>query len=195
MNKVPRLLGVDPGMANMGLCLVALHRTHEEPIEFRILRTEKSAKKSAIYASADNDRRCRELVAGLEDIFDDAILAICAESQSWPRNAANSAKVGMAWGVLSAVAEISRIPILQASPQAIKKRLTGKKTATKEMVQIALVERYPDMPPWPKQKTLIEHAADALGAVVACLDSDLVTMARKMCANSQKERIHDKVQI
>lgn len=88
---------------------------------------------------------------------------------------------GMAWGVVATLAEACRVPILQVSPQELKLRVVGKKTASKEEVQQALEQRYGDLP-WPPQRTLREHAADGLGAIVACLDSDVVLMARRQMA-------------
>jgi Holliday junction resolvasome RuvABC endonuclease subunit len=88
----------------------------------------------------------------------------------------------MAWGVLVAVAKRRSLPIVQATPQEVKRAVTGSKTASKVEVQNALELLYPTAPAWPTRKALVEHAADALAVVVACLDAPVIGLARRMAA-------------
>jgi Holliday junction resolvasome RuvABC endonuclease subunit len=83
--------------------------------------------------------------------------------------------------VLADVCAEQQIPMMQPTPQRIKKALTGRRDASKKDIQDALVSRYPDCEVLlgALAKTKREHAADALGAVVASLDSELVKMARR----------------
>lgn len=94
---------------------------------------------------------------------------------------ASDFKIGIFWGVLAATAEFNALPILQATPQEIKKRLCGRGSASKKEVQAKLVERYERLP-LPSQKGKHEHICDALGAVVTCLDAPEIMMARRMIA-------------
>lgn len=173
------LLGIDPGFATMGLARVELAKGHERIDALGVVRTVKSVKKRAVRASDDNLRRIVEIAAELEEWIVPGTIALCCESQSWPRSASVSAKVGMCWGVIGALAARHGLAVLQSSPKEIKVAVAGKGTASKLEVQAALERRYGALD-LPKQKTLREHPADALGAVVAVLDSPTVLMARSM---------------
>jgi len=180
------IIGVDPGFACLGLARVALLPGGGERVEcLEVIRTEASARKREIRATDDNLRRAGELAAALDGWIGPDVVAICSESQSWPRNAATTAKVGMCWGVIAAVAHRHGLPVLQASPQEIKRAVAGRKTASKGEIMVALECRYDDLPPWPAQKGLVEHAADALAAVVACLDHPMFLMTRRMAGGAQ----------
>jgi len=174
------VLGIDTGFSTMGLSLMELTPTGEKVLGVRTLVTKKSAKKTGVRASDDNIRRARELAAELRrrlDKYD--IKALCMESQSWPRNASASAKIGISWGIVAAVAESKDLPILQASPQAIKKALVGVSNASKDEVIAAIKKRFPEIK-WPNAKSIHEHIADATGAVVACMDSEVIKMVRQV---------------
>jgi len=174
------ILGIDPGFASLGLAAVGVTADTERIIELAVIRTEKSASKLEVRASSDNVRRACELTKALSRFIDrHNPLAIAAESQSWPRNAGSSAKIGIAWGVVAAVATWYGLAIVQASPQRLKQVVCGSKSATKEDVIAAIEKRFPGVQ-WPAPKGVIEHAADAAGAVIACLDSSALQMARRL---------------
>ena len=149
----------------------------EMVLELAVIRTEPSSKKRGVRATDDNVERARLLARELDArLFAETPAAICVEAQSWPRNASAAIKVGIAWGVIVSASEAWGIPMLQVTPMGLKKAVTGSKTATKQEVQRALERRWPGEIHWPAYR---EHAADALGAIVACLDDDLLRMARQ----------------
>jgi crossover junction endodeoxyribonuclease RuvC len=172
-----QIIGIDPGFASMGLAHVQLLAKKERVLRMGVIRTQKSTKKQNILATEDNIKRTSELYSELQKWMNPDVIAICAEGQSWPRNASSSAKVGMAWGVIVAIAEQAGIPIIQASPQEIKKILTGKRSASKLTVQIALIEKY-ELDLSQAKFTNSDHCFDALAAIVACLKHPAITMAR-----------------
>ena len=169
----------------MGWCRYALGKTPEadRPLAMGVIRTQKSNKKANVLASNDNHRRIAEIFKLLFPLSQDVIM-FTAEAQSWPRNASSSAKVGMAWGVISSLSELLSVPLLQMSPQAMKKSICGNKSASKQEIADALTTRYgiviadvllKDVPPGQR-----EHAFDALGSVCATLDGEEVKLARQM---------------
>lgn len=177
-----RILGVDPGFSALGVAEVFINSEDDRPGQCAVIRTEKSVKKRGVRASDDNLRRIVEISRELRPWFQAGLIAVCAESQSWPRNSMSCAKVGMAWGVVGTLADEYGVPILQATPQEIKKYMTGKKSATKKQVQAAVEGRWLKCPEiqWPKQTTLHEHAADAYAAVISCMDHQTIQMARRL---------------
>lgn len=178
------VLGLDPGFASVGCCVMELTPDGEKVLETLVFKTEKSDKKRKVRASDDNFRRGQELSAmlvGLLHRYPD-VKACCAEFMSHPRNASVSGQLGSFWGIIELLTYIWKLPMLQASPQEIKKVLTGKKNASKLEVQVALQARYPgQFDPYDAiitRKADVEHGYDAAGAVVACLDSDVIQMMR-----------------
>lgn len=174
-----QLLGVDPGFASVGLALVRLHTDGESVAAVGVIRTEKSDKKQRVLASDDNTQRGRVISRELRAFVGaERIHAICAESMSFPRNSSAAAKMAICWGILINFAEEREIPILQASPQQIKIALCRRKDASKEDVQSSLDQRYPFLlkllTDGQITKSVREHPYDAVGAVVACLQSDLI---------------------
>lgn len=175
--------------------------------KFGFFGTEKENKKANVLATEDNLRRAREIAAFLSELLDslddhrNRLVAICAESMSWPRNAGASAKMGISWGVVAAVAHARRVPILQTSPQAMKKKITGRRDANKDEVREGVLDflvkangvRGAEFLPIGRErserrlleheakipKTRREHAWDALGLALACRDADSIQMARR----------------
>jgi Holliday junction resolvasome RuvABC endonuclease subunit len=183
-----RVLGIDPGFASIGWAIVRLGRGEVSPeIEgMGVFHTQKGDRKQGVLASDDNFRRARELAVFFDEAVNDIHVA-CSESMSYPRNASNAAKVALCWGVLASLCEAKSLPMVQASPQEVKKVLCGKKDASKEDVQQALNVRFN----WVPKKMLeeqkvtksdLEHPYDALAAVVACARSEIVVAMRKMSA-------------
>jgi crossover junction endodeoxyribonuclease RuvC len=185
------VLGIDPGFASLGWALVELDKTSEELLALGLISTAKANKKLNMLATDDNVRRMREIHAGLEWIneraerYTDGINAIAIESQSWPRNASATAKVGMAWGIVTAFACAHDIAIVQATPMQIKEHVTGAKTATKDAVRKA-VGAMPGMESLEEHlgkiraKTKHEHPVDAVAAVLTCRAAPAIQVGRSI---------------
>lgn len=179
------VLGLDPGFASVGYALVLLGSSGERPVRMGVFETEKSSKKRAVLAADDNVRRAREISVFLNDILTKGphgpVRAICAETMSFPRSSSVAAKMAMCWGVVSALSSLLDVPVLQVTPMGIKLAVAGAKTASKEEVQAAVQSRFgaetralcADVP-----RSKLEHPYDALGAVLACRDSEVFRLLR-----------------
>jgi Holliday junction resolvasome RuvABC endonuclease subunit len=188
-----RVLGWDGGFEKIGLALVDVD-TSVRLVRLGYIETEKSDKKKSILDAHDNVRRLREICDALV-LFaghpsETGVQLICAERFSAPRNASVAAKMALSWGALIMYAQLAKpssLTILQAGPEDLKRAVTGKGTASKADVQAALEARFPSVRDEllrviPNARTKWEHPCDALGAVVACLDSDVLRMARTLAA-------------
>ena len=174
------VLGIDSGLACCGFAVVRLLPGGEELVRTWCFTTKLSDRKVGVRAADDVARRARELAAELlRAIAEHRPVALAVESPSWPRNAGSAAKMGIAFGVIFGLAEQHQLPLVMASPMDVKAAMTGRKTAAKDEVVLAVEGRFPDIE-WPRQTTLWEHAADAVGVVVACLDSPVLQMARRL---------------
>jgi Holliday junction resolvasome RuvABC endonuclease subunit len=185
-------LGIDPGLANMGLAVVRREKQDsiwtqevkylEQILYLGVFSTEKDAEKVTSVSEA-NVVRSRKLYTYLSTLISsqrEAVQVICAESMSFPPNAASAAKIAMCWGVLSAVAERCRLPILQITPKALKKEVGGRKDLSKKEVELALRKRFPDQNLEPLltgiTRSKYEHCFDALGTIVASFNHEYLLL-------------------
>lgn len=174
-------LGIDTGLAHFGYALISFEDPSDPKLlTLNCLQTQKSKQKANVLASADNVRRARELTCCLEPIFSEANI-VCAESISWPRNASAVGKLGMSWGVAAALAEIHGLPFVAASPQQIKKRMTGSASASKQRVQEAVNGVFPRLADFLERARIPqsrhEHPVDAVAAILTCRDSEIMRAA------------------
>lgn len=178
------VLGIDCGFGSMGWAVAHFHGDSIVANLCGVITTEKSTKKQNVKATEDNIKRAQLLYTKLLGLIAANDIGIIAtETMSWPRNAGIVAKMGIAWGTIACAASQFNLPIVQASPMEIKRQVTGDGKASKERMIATIVERYPYLS-MPHQTGLQEHAADAVGAIIACQDSELMKWVR---LNSQKK--------
>jgi len=175
------IIGADPGLANFGIAAVDLTIDDDKAALFvtdwRVISTAKSSKKQAVFASDDTLRRAQEIGDAIAPwLANRSVMAICCEAFSAPRNASAAAKIAMAFGVLAEAARARGIPVIYASPQAIKLAVCGQKSASKDEVIAAVKRAYGAkfLPDWPRATGKHEHVADAAAAVLACYGSPAV---------------------
>lgn len=176
------VLGIDSGFASCGVAVLDLSGSAPRLRDSGCFTSEPSAKKRDVRAAEDLVRRHHELARYL-DTWLKAYepVTVCLESVSWPRNAGATGKLGIAFGAVWSAAFHRGLPIVQASPQDVKLSLCGAKNASKDDVILAVERLHPGIT-WPSQKTRWEHVADAIGVVHACLDSQVLRMARRLSA-------------
>jgi Holliday junction resolvasome RuvABC endonuclease subunit len=180
------LVGIDPGIAHFGFSFIELLPDSLVPVRMSLIVTTKSDKKLKVFASDDNARRGREIAS----VFREALetiprpVAFCVEAKSFPRNASAAAKTAITWGIIIANAERLDIPIFQARPQEIKQKLCGVKNSSKVAVQDAVDELFGVDAIHPLVEDIAltnrEHPYDSVAAVVACADSEILRMIRRM---------------
>lgn len=176
-------LGIDPGFAALGWSVVSMAAGDAEVVESGVIRTQKSDRKGELRACDDNLARGQRLHGELERlVIAFRPVAVVCEAMSWPRHASVTAKMGIVWGVIASVANDHDLPVLQVTPQELKRAVCGRKGASKDEVRYAVEQRLGNGKGWPKQASLVEHAADAAGAVLACLDHNVLRMARQIGA-------------
>jgi crossover junction endodeoxyribonuclease RuvC len=167
------ILGIDPGFSSLGWAIVEQDKLGLLAKFCGVIHTEKTSKKVQLRSSEDNIRRAQQIYEELNLLFQAyEINLICTETMSWPRNAGVVAKMGIVWGVIASVAQLHRVPMIQASPMEIKRAVTGNGKAGKDHMIATIRYKFPELN-MPPQATLQEHAADAVGAVIACQTSQL----------------------
>lgn len=160
------LIGIDPGLANMGVylgrtkdCLDTVHVLTTKRNKTEGQREDKLARTKQMAVELNKLMAVAALRAGDEKV------TVVVEAMTWPRAAASSIMIALSWGILVAQCHRRGWDLVTVTPAQLKLAATGKKTATKEEV-IAAAERAVG---WlakikPAKK---EHAADAWAATKA----------------------------
>lgn len=176
------VLGIDPGFAKLGVARVNVDPEHGDTLlELAVFSSQPSAKKQRVLAMDDNLRRVGELVDWVGPHVEWADV-VCMESFSPPRHASAAAKIAFAWGAVIALCRASRKPVLQCSPQLLKKTLTGARSASKKDIAAAVDKVFgehnvvAELEVGGVVPSNAEHCYDAAAAIITCLDSETVRL-------------------
>lgn len=180
------VLGVDVGFAACGWALLDVGATSERVVGMGVVRTKKATAKQHVLSCSDDMARAREIAAQLADVIDAHRASVVAiEAMSFVRSSSAMAKLGMAYGVIAALVGTRGLPLVQASPQAVKKSLCGAVTASKEEVEFAVLARYGNTTEHLLRnvcESMHVHAFDAAAVGVVALDSEVVRALRRAAA-------------
>lgn len=171
--------GFDPGFANLGWSRCAWDGTDLSIVAGGVLHTQPSQKKRRVRAVDDAVRRIRELVHDLAPIVRSSHV-VTMESLAHAKGGTKqiATKQGMAIGAIVTLCDVFNKPLLQSTPQEIKKLLCGSMKASKEDVRASLLRNYPAfksvLDKLAEQKK--EHCADSLGSIVAGIRTEEVRL-------------------
>ena len=125
------VLGVDPGVAKVGLAVVRCHDRTAELLWAGTVRT------AADVPEADRLRLVAEAVRAA--IAEHRPAAVSIERVAWNRNQVSALQVARATGVVMVVASDAGLPVEEYGPNEVKIAVTGAGNAGKREVQSALV--------------------------------------------------------
>jgi len=192
-----RVIGVDPGFANIGLCVIDVF-----PVGCPILvATKLIVTKPGKGKGGNQDDEKRRL-----EVIEDAIIAFLDEHEpdvlameepgrglmrrkrcrcrgggmEWVSNPATVRTSCLMWGSVHGVCRDRGIYCVKVGSQEIKKTLCDRKNASKADVIAEVKSRFPAYKNWPTTKK-IEHVADAVGAAVTSFTYPaIMVMLRKL---------------
>ncbi|MFM8999741.1 MAG: crossover junction endodeoxyribonuclease RuvC [Actinomycetota bacterium] len=124
------VLGVDPGLASVGIAAVGLADRRPVLLEARHLATSASEPEAARLATIH--------AAVAEAIARHAPSSLAVERVAWNRNQGSALHVARATGVALLAAAQAGIPVVEYGPLEVKMAITGTGTAPKEQVRHAL---------------------------------------------------------
>lgn len=129
-----KILGIDPGMAIVGYCLIEYDGKKVELLHSGSIQTQKEEKESA---------RLLEIYNDMDYIVDKYKPDVCAiEKLFFFRNYTTVMPVAHARGVILTILEKYKVPIFEYTPIEVKQTLTGYGRADKKevenMVKLAL---------------------------------------------------------
>lgn len=177
------IVGIDPGFASCGWAVLELHADHEVVRRAGVIRTEASGKKRRVRRIDDDLERVQQIARGLGDLLSESPsrpVACCVEAPEGSRGARQSKAMGLAMGIVATMATTHGVPLLQVSATELKAHVAGSKTAAKDAIRSALEARYGELPidaDVPAGQR--DHAVDAVGAVVACLNDEAIRLMRR----------------
>jgi crossover junction endodeoxyribonuclease RuvC len=174
------VLGIDPSFCATGLAAIGLSPTGERILETGVIRTAPQHKKRHILVGDDDARRVTEIAQGIDAwIRKYAPVAIVVEAPAGSKHARAARALALSVGTVITTAVLRGIPLVQVQPLDVKRAVCGRKNAAKEEMIAAVEQRFPEVK-WPSPASVVEHAADAIGAVLAGEDSPVIQMARKL---------------
>lgn len=152
-----RVLGVDPGLADLGLGAVREQQRQTELIFSQLVRTRASDA-----SGLRLEQLHRALLAAIEQVKPHAIVV---EGQYFHRQREAAFKVGQAVGVVLLAAQLRGVPVFQYGPMEVKQTIVGSGRADKTQVAYmvrALLGR--DVP-----SNAANHVTDALALALTHL--------------------------
>jgi Holliday junction resolvasome RuvABC endonuclease subunit len=182
------VIGIDPSLCNTGIAVMELQPNGERLLGVSVVRTAPSAKRRKVLAAEDGARRVAEIVAALDAAIATARpVALAVEAPAGSKGAQAARALALAFGAVIAVAKVRGLPLVQVQPGDVKRAMCRQKGASKDDVILAVEARYPEVE-WPTPQGVWEHAADAVGAIVAALDSETLRLARTLARPAEIAR-------
>jgi crossover junction endodeoxyribonuclease RuvC len=126
-----RVLGVDPGIAQLGLAVVDGDGRSAELVWAETVSTDP--------ASEESERLRGLCLAMREAISAHRPTAVAFERLAWNRNQVSAIAVARATGAMMVVAAEAELPVAEYGPNEVKMAVTGMGNADKEQVRRALV--------------------------------------------------------
>jgi crossover junction endodeoxyribonuclease RuvC len=124
------VLGVDPGIARIGVAAVARDRRETKLVWAATVRTS---------AELDEALRLQRIARAIRDaIATQRPTSVAVERVAWNRNASSAMAVARATGVILLAAAEAGLPLEEYGPLEVKMAITGLGTADKRQVQEAL---------------------------------------------------------
>lgn len=156
MNKVKRVIGIDPGLASTGFGIVDYVNGNIKLVSYGVIET-----------AADEEHSIRLLA-----IYNRLLSVLCEfkpqeaemESLFFSRNVTSALAVAEAKGVVTLCLAQQNIPLTMYTPNQIKSTVTGTSSADKETVE-QYVKILLNLETEPKP----DHAADALAGAITHL--------------------------
>jgi crossover junction endodeoxyribonuclease RuvC len=127
-----RVLGVDPGVASLGLAVVDGTGRNASLVWSETVRTPSGGRDS---------ERLRLICEGIrEAIAAHGPAAVAIERLAWNRNQVSAIAVARATGAIMVAAAEAGVPVTEYGPNEVKIAVTGMGNADKEQVRRALVK-------------------------------------------------------
>lgn len=186
-NDAPIILGLDPGFAATGYCLLQRIGGHVVPLTVGVIETTKTPKKQMrdMRVTADDYRRIKEIYYALQKLMQDfkpvAIAYEVYQPFAGPQMRTGAWKTARVEGLLVGIGLQHEAMVLPYLTIDLKNGIAVARSATKAQVERAIVDLVPELRPKFEAvaKTKREHVADAAGYAYLAVE-ELQTMAKAL---------------
>jgi Holliday junction resolvasome RuvABC endonuclease subunit len=181
-----RVMGVDPGLASLGVAVIEQRATEVAALAATVLRTKKASQKMLrdLRVSADDQRRLGELWDGLVTTVTTHRprgLAIEGYAPQPGRGGAGGWKSAVVYGVVYGLGRAHDCTVLPFWPGDLKRKLAGKASASKDEVAAVVLGEVAGLAELLRgiPRTQREHVTDAAGHALLGL-REMQAMRRMM---------------
>lgn len=184
-----RVLNLDLGFEWLGWSIVYVGDSIDTLVAMGLLRTQKSLRKGGVRQADDTFRRAQEIAHELVQVIDTyKPVVICFETMSHVRSSSTMTKVGHAFGVLACLSQVYHgVPVVSATPNEVRRSLAAESKDEVEQIvrkRLRSVKSREAMQAfetkYPKNKANHVHAWDSLGVYLACKDTQIIRMLRRL---------------
>jgi crossover junction endodeoxyribonuclease RuvC len=165
-----RVLGVDPGLARLGLAVVDVEGRRADLIWAGAVDT--------VPGSEESERLRRLCVAVRGAIATHRPASVAVERVAWNRNHVSALTVARATGAIMVVAADAGLPVTEYGPSEVKMAVTGMGNADKAQVRRAL-EKVHGLRDVPAQADAADAVAVALTHLVGARLRDLARLGSR----------------
>lgn len=180
-----KLVGMDTGLAAFGVAVAELGPRGLVFARVEVWRTKPSSKRTKIRKADSTAERVRYLAGQLHGlIVATQPVALCVEAVALPFGKSKASVIsalGRARGIVDALAEVHRLPVLEEGASRLKQATGCAANASKADVRAALEGAYPELREMfaAVLPSMVEHCSDAAASIVACRNSDVAQAVLK----------------
>lgn len=159
-----KFISIDPSLRNTAIVWGKIDSENIDIDGWRLVTTHKDTKKG-VRASSDSVRRAKRVVEALKYTMEEVKPDVCfGETPSGSQSSAGM----LSYGVSCVYLAMLEPEVIEVTPTEIKKHVSGRKDASKEVIMDWVEERHPGILPRKKDGTILksraEHVADAIAA-------------------------------
>jgi Holliday junction resolvasome RuvABC endonuclease subunit len=167
---VTRIIGIDIGLASMGWAVGEVHSGTMIVSQCGVWRTAKETKRRQLHVGSDDARRIDLLADHLRALMEEPAACVLGyELPAAAKGARAAHALGIAHGLVRASVRGTHLVAVEVTARDVKAALAGTPNASKEEMIAAAGELCGAVYELPK--SIQEHAADAVGVVLATFRS------------------------
>lgn len=188
----PIVFGIDPSLTAFGIAIAEVSResAFDEPtFTFRGVELLTTTRGNEARLMDATGRRCRLIARRLQSLVETwHPVLFCVEGHVFPSGRGAQKHIvhalGRVRGLVDAIAELHEVPVEEAVPIVLKRKITGNPSAEKSAVRDTLAALYPELEAQlgSYSDTNAENITDASAAIVTLCSGEAIEAALRWAA-------------